>query len=215
MRFTINKAKEQQNIFKKEEEIKEEYNERINIFLEELEKFVEEKSFDFYELVITYFEVLFRFRKEIPKEFSDLIFEESKNQENFENGKFKLNELIKLTFILSRYNLLLNTKSNAEEGLDVVTNQIVELGLANLKKDELLALITNITFKNVYSNLELFTKLEPHILKYLNELTPTSLVLIFSSYIRNYCGSNFFIQSIGFSIVSNLNFLSLRGKIIF
>ena len=99
-----------------------------------MEKFVDEKGFGFQEIVVTYFEVLYRFKKEIPKEFSDLIFEECKNEENFSDGQFRKEDLIKLTFILSRYKLLLNTKSNAEEAFEVVANQLVKIGLSNYTK---------------------------------------------------------------------------------
>ncbi len=156
--------------------------------------------------------MLYRFKKDIPKEFSDLIFSESKNKENFLDEKFKKSELIKLTFILSRYKQLLNTKTNAEEALENLSNEILKIGLANYSKGELLALITNLSYRNVYPDLELFTRFEPYIIKYLNEYEPTSLINIFIAYIRNFRGSNFLIQSLGFSIASNLRFLNLRGN---
>ncbi len=177
-----------------------------------MEKFVDEKSFGFQEIVVTYFEVLYRFKKEIPKEFSDLIFEECKNEENFSDGQFRKEDLIKLTFILSRYKLLLNTKSNAEEAFEVVANQLVKIGLSNYTKEELLAIIKNLSYRNVFPDLELFTKLEPHILKYINDYEPFSLLNIFCAYLRNYRGSNFIIQTLGFSIASNIRFMNLLGK---
>jgi hypothetical protein len=163
---------------------------------------------------VTYFEVLYRLKKEIPKEFSDLIFEESKNEENFSEGQFSKEDLIKLTFILSRYKLLLNNKTNAEQAFEVVTNQLMKIGLANYSKEELLAIITNLSYRNVFPDLVLFTKMEPHLLKYMNDYEPISLINIFCAYLRNYRGSNFILQTLGFSIASNMKYLNLLGKII-
>lgn len=204
LRFTINKASEQKNVFKKEEQIRAEYEEKLDGFLEELKDFVEAKQFNFHELVITYFEVFFRFRKDIPKEISDQIFEESKNL-----SKFSLSDLIKLSYILSKYNLFLNSKASAEEGMKSVTNEIEKIGLMHLTKEQIVTLLENVS--KLTADVEFLTKLEPHILKYLNELSPSALCEIYKNYIKNLCGSNFFIQSIGFSLAANLKFLTTKG----
>ena len=254
----MSKHKQQQFILKKASQIKEEYQEKLNEFFDNLDNFVKEKNFSFHEISLVYFECLYRFKREIPKNISDIIFEESKNENNllneeieeedkeniieeeitkdmeediegditnnknsfsdginklhnFKDGVFRKSDLIKLSYILSRFRLLLNTKENAEVGIENILRAINKIGLKNFSKEELLALVTNLSYRSIYPDLHFFTKLEPHLLKYFNNYSVSSLVSIFFSYIKNYRGSNFFIQTLGFSISSNLEFCSSKG----
>ncbi len=200
-------------MFKKEEDIKVENDQRINIFLDDLAKVIEEKNFKFRDLLLTYFEVLYRFKKDIPSEFVDTIFQESNIEESFTN--FSIPDLIKLSYILSRHRLFMKTKEEAEGGLMIIANLILNYGLENLSKHELYELIYNISFNQLFTNLEFFTYMEPHLLKYFNEFSPKNLVNIYCIYIKNFLGSNFFIQTLGFTIASNFPHLSLKGKYIF
>lgn len=216
-RQIIKKGKEQKFILQKESEVKAELEEKLNLFLEEIVKIISVgDKLSLRDLVLTFFEIMYRFRKDIPKEFSDEIFEKAKNIDNFVN--FQSLDLIKLSYILSRYSMALNTLENAQIGLfnitqilsEPVTNESENTNAGSsmlpiLTKEEILTLVQNLSYRGVYPELEFFTKLEPYILKYLNKYTVESLISIYCSYIRNFLGTNFFLQTVGFSINSNLH----------
>jgi hypothetical protein len=160
---------------------------------------------------MTYFEIYYRLNKEIPKKFSDRIFKESSNFENFKD--FDKLDLIKMTHLLSRYQEFGNSKTEAVEGLNTVTKCLLNTDLSELKRNELETIILNLSYKQVNPNIELFTNLEPYVLKYLPEYSLQSLVNIFSAYIRSFCGTNFFLQTLGFTIssqLSNCNIIDLN-----
>lgn len=211
LKTLLNKSKEQQFILSKESDIQAEFEEKLDSFLSELNDIVGEKDFDLREIVNVYFEVFFRMKKEFSKEIADKIFELSMNSENLK--QFTKMDLIKLSYILSRYNLLLNKRINAVEGLSNIVKGFLQLGLGNFTKEELLSIIKNLSYKNVYVDLEFFTRLEPYLLKYLNEYNVSSVVNIFCLYIKNFLGSNFFLQTLGFSIATNLNFLTVKDLV--
>jgi len=212
LKTVINKNREKQFIISKESEIEDEYEEKLNLFLTELDEIIKEKKMNLRETVVVYFEVIFRMKRDIPKDISDMIFEKCKNPENLKFYFTKM-DLIKLSFILSRYNTLLNKRQNAVEGLSNVVNNFIEIGLGNFQKEELLSVIKNLSYKNVYIDLEFFTRLEPYVLKYLNEYKISSIVIIFSIYIKNFIGSDFFLQTLGFSISKNLEFLNTKDLV--
>jgi hypothetical protein len=213
LKTVINKNKEKQFIISKESEIEDEYEEKLNLFLSELYEIIKEKKMNLRETVVVYFEVFFRLKRDIPKDISDMIFEQCRNSENLKNSHFTKMDLIKLSFILSRYNTLLSKRQNAVEGLSNVVNSFIEIGLGNFQKEELLSIIKNLSYKNVYLDLEFFTRLEPYLLKHLNEYKISSIVNIFCIYIKNFIGSDFFLQTLGFSISKNLEFLTSKDLV--
>jgi hypothetical protein len=174
-----------------------------------LNKIIEEKIFKFRDLLLIYFEVLYRFKKDIPAQFVETIFQESNKEESFSN--FKIQDLIKLSHILSRHRLFMRTKEEAEGGLMIIANIVLNYGFENLSKQELYELIYNMSYNQLFTNLEFYTYAEPHLIKYFNEFSAKSLVNIYSIYIKNYLGSNFFIQTLGFTISSNLANFNLKG----
>jgi hypothetical protein len=163
---------------------------------------VERKNYSFYEIVMTYFEVYYRLNKEVPKKFADRIFIDSMIIENFKD--FDKLELIKLTHLLSRYKEFGHSKKDAFECLNTVVECFLTMDLSTLTKSEVEALIINLSFKQVNPHLELFTYLEPYVLKYIADYSIKSLVNIFSAYVKGYCGTNFFLQTLGYTIASKL-----------
>lgn len=197
----------------KESEIQSEYEETLSAFLSELENIIKEKDFSLRDYINVYFEIFYRFKKDIPKEISDLIFEESKINENMNKNQFTKVELIKLSYILSRYNILLNKRQNAVEGLSNIVEEFYKIGLGNFTKEELYSIIKNLGYKNIYIDLEFFTRLEPYLLKYLTEYNISTVVNIFTLYMKNFLGSNFFLQSLGLGIATNLKYLNTKDLV--
>jgi hypothetical protein len=192
---------------RKEEDIDKEYNISLEQFLERIANIVEKKNYTFYEIVMTYFEVNYRMKKDIPQKFIDRIFKDCLNVENLrEFGKL---ELIKLTYLLSRYEDLRVKQQDAFESLNSVIQCLLQMDLSALTKSELEAIILNLSYKQINPDLELFTYLEPYILKYLSEYSLQSIVNIFYAYVKSFCGTNFFLQTLGYSISSKLEYCNI------
>jgi hypothetical protein len=207
----LQKGKDQNFILTKEEEINKTFEENVDKLVEEVDKYVQEKDFNLKDLVLTYYEIFYRFKKNIPKDISDKIFIECTEYANIQN--FDKSELVKVSYILSRFKMFLNTKTNAKKALDNVIQSLMKINLNHFSKEEIENLISIFSYNSVHPHLEFFTLLEPHILKYLNDYPIGSLIRIFTSYLHNFLGSNFFIQTVGFAINSNLNKCQLKELI--
>jgi hypothetical protein len=200
----MEKNKEQRFIFKKEEEINQEYYTKIEAFVERLNKLIKEKEYKFHDLVLTYFEIFFRFKRSIPSDIAQIIFNECENPDNFK--EFKKLDLIKLSFILSHYyNIEGINKESATEAMKNLVDKIASLELAEFSMNEIEEIVMNLCHREIYPDLVLFTRFEPHILKYLPRYSLSSVIKIFSAYIRTYCGTNFFLQALGYCISAQID----------
>ena len=207
-------------MFKKETEIKAEIEEKINIFFEKIFQNIlnnQNSIFTSKDYINIIFECVYRFKK-IPS--SDIlkkiqIFLNNPEKKNFISENFSKNEILKLCFLLCKHENLSIDKLSAKSSLDYLSEILLSTGLENLTNEEIKTVILNYSKNNLNPNIELFTLLEPYIIKGINSFNFKSMVLIFVAYLKNFRGTDFFIKTLGFYVNSRLKEAELNGKIIF
>ena len=218
LKNTIEKAKKQEFIFKSEFEIKSESDEKLSLFFEEIYRLVDEKSKELTkkELVLILFEFIYRFKLIIPdkKILNSLkeLFSENRQILQSQIFSYDKSELIKISFLLSKYESLNISKDEAISYLDLIENGLINFGLEQLNLEEIKIIIINFAKNKLNANLELFIHLEPYIIKSILNIDIKTLVTIFYAYLSNYRGSDFFVKTLGFSIKSRIKETSIDGN---
>lgn len=159
------------------------------------------------------FEYLYRYKtlpdQNIVKSVKKFI--EDKELNNKET-QFSKNEILKFCFLLTKYELIDLKTEQAQESLDTLAELLMITGLEKLTFDEIKILIVNNSKSKLNPHVELFTLLEPHIIKEINNANVKSLIRIFNCYRRSFLGTDFFIKTIGFYIGARVNEANIDGK---
>lgn len=197
-------------MLKKEIEVKEEYQQKIDEFLDLIDSHMSSKSdLNIKDIISVFFEYLHKFNREMPEQYQYQLINEC-STDKFLNLDLEKLELIKLSFILSRMKI---PKEIIEKCFKNLTCKILKLELQDLSKEEISTIIANFSYNSVYPDIELFTRLEPYILKYLENYSVFSIINLFSSYLKNLCGTDVFLNTLGFSISKNLEFCKKQDLI--
>ena len=214
MKKLIQKGKEQNFVFKSEREIKNECENKISLFLEKIMSNIAAKkeSFSNKDLMNIAFECIYRF-KQIP---SQEIIEAIKNiikydELNHPDIDYNKNDILKFSFLLTKFESLKLLTQEAQNTYDVLSNLLINRGLENLNNDEIKNVMFNFTRNKLAPSQELFTLLEPYIIKEINNFEFKSLIHIFSAYIKNFRGSDFFIKTLGFHLGARFKEANIDG----
>lgn len=214
MRKLVQKGKEQNFVFKSETVIKSECENKIEIFLEKINAnlIAKKESFSNKELMNIAFELVYRYKKfpsqEIVNAIKNIIkYEELKNMDK----NYNKNDLIKFSFILTKYEVLKITEEEAQKTYDDLADSLIKLGLEKLTIDEIKTIIFNFTKNKFPVNVELFTLLEPYIIKEINSFDFKSLAHVFNSYLKHLRGSDFYIKTIGFHLGARIKEATITG----
>ncbi len=204
-------------MFKSENEIKNEYHGKLDIFFDNFYEYIKEKNNDFSnkEKVLILFEFIYRFKK-LPDEnllnsFKDLISSNEKNNNNFNKFDYNKSDLIKISFLLTKWDSISINKQEAINTGDLVANLFIKNGLEKLKSEEIKNILINFCRNKLNPNIELLTHLEPYIIKNILKYDIKSIVAIFYAYLSNFRGTDFFIKTLGFTIKARIKEASIEG----
>ncbi len=213
MKKLIQKNREQNFVFKSEGEIKNECENKINIFLDKFIRNIAAKkeSFSNKDLMNIAFEYIYRFKQiplqEIIEKIKNIIkYDELKSSDN----DYNKNDILKFSYLLTKFDSLKLTEE-AEKAYDDLAILLIKRGLENLNKNEIKNILFNFTRNKLPPNIELFSLLEPYIIKEINNFDFKSLIHIFTAYIKNYIGTDFFIKTLGFHLGARLKEANIDG----
>jgi len=165
------------------------------------------------DLMNVTFEFIFRFRKIPIEEIINGVRKIIKNNELKNNKEnFLKNDLMKFSYLLTKFELLKFSENEVQSSFNYLAELFIFKGLQNLNSEEIKKIIINFTKNKFPPNLDLFTLLEPYIIRDINNYEYKSLLIIFSSYIKNFKGSDFFIKTVGFNLGCRLIEANIDGN---
>lgn len=143
---------------------KKEINEKISLFLQDLDLFIMKQKYNFNELNLVIFQFLYRFNKKLDDYLVKKYFDFGENRKHFKN--MKMNELIKASYVFSRYHIYdAKLKERAQFALFNIMLELFDRDFSTLETEEIDLIVANFSHLQIYPDLELFIRLEPYILK--------------------------------------------------
>jgi hypothetical protein len=213
MSTSLMKHKEQKFILRPESDIHREYEQKKDELLSLIFKICssEKNIYNIKNLLNCYFEIYHKFKRSLPKEVVETLFNTEMVSKDI--GNLSISDLTKLSYLYSQYFQHIEvSRDKAISSFALIKTQILPL-LSKLDQEEIYRIIINFGLKEIYPDFELFTFMEPYILKYLNSYDMSKVIRIFTTYIKNKLGSNFFIQTLSFSIYSHLSQCQVKDLI--
>ncbi len=217
LKILIQKGKEQNFVFRSEADIKQESENKLKIFFEKIFNNFTIKLYSFpnKDLMNIAFEFIYRF-KEIRNEiilkgFKTII---NNNELSEQEKEYSISDILRFSFLLTKYDLLKLTVEETQKTYNDLSQLLIKKGLENLNTDDIRRIMFNFTRNQFEVSIDLFTLLEPYIIRDINQYSLKSLIYIFIAYIKNYIGTDFFIKNIGFNIGARLKEANIEGNII-